>query len=79
MIFHSEIGGHVLTLFFGTCQQIGERKEYQVENDGGAQKEGIGHGLVPIRRLSVFWASFDTRWSRFGRRYFLFIKVGFLR
>ena len=45
----------MLTLFFGTCQEIGERKEYQVENDAGAQKEGIGHGLVPIRRLSIFF------------------------
>ena len=54
MIFHSEIGGHVLTLFFGTCQRIGERKECQVGNNDGAQKEGIGHGLMPIGRLNVF-------------------------
>ena len=62
-----------------TNARIGERKEYQVENDDGAQKKGIVHGLVPIRRLSIFWASFDTRRSRFGRWCFLFIKVGFLR
>ena len=69
----------MLTPFFGTCQGIGERKEYHVENDDGAQKKGIGHGLVPIRRLSVFWASFDTRQSWFGRQCVLFIKVGFSR
>ena len=69
----------MLTPFFGTCQGIGERKECQVENDDGVQEKGIGHGLVPIRRLSAFWANFDMRRSRFGMRCFLFIEVGFLR
>ena len=64
---------------FGTCQRIGERKECQVGNNDGAQKEGIGYGLMPIGHLNVFWASFDTRWSRFARRHFLFIKISFFR
>ena len=69
----------MLTLFFGTCQRIGERKGCQVGNNDGARKKGIGHGLMPIECLSVFLGKFDTRRSRFGRRCFLFIKVGFLR
>ena len=46
--------GHVLTLFFGTCQRIGEGKECQIEDGDGARGRWIGHGLVPIRRLSVY-------------------------
>ena len=29
-------------------------KECQVENGDGARRKGIGHDLVPIRRLSVY-------------------------
>ena len=53
-IFHSEIGGHVLTPFFGTRQRNEEGRGCQVENGDGVQRKGIGHGLVPIRRLSVY-------------------------
>ena len=60
-IFHSETKGHVLTPFFGTCQRIGEKKECQVGDNDGARKEGIGHDLMPIGHLNVFWASFDER------------------
>ena len=69
----------MLTPFFGTCQRIGEGKECQIEDGDGARGRGVGHGLVPIRRLSAFWANFDMRRSRFGMRCFLFIEVGFLR
>ena len=69
----------MLTPFFG-MRQKGIRKEILVcENGAGLQEKEIGHGLVPIRCFSVFWASFDMRRSRFGRRCFLFIKIGFLR
>ena len=44
----------MLTPFFGMCQENKGRKECQVENGDGARRKGIGHGLVPIRRLSVF-------------------------
>ena len=54
MVFHSETGGHVLTLFFGMCQRIGEGTECQIEDGDGARGRGISHGLVPIRRLSVY-------------------------
>ena len=46
---------------FGTCQRIGEKKECQVGDNDGARKEGIGHDLMPIGHLNVFWASFDER------------------
>ena len=43
----------MLTLFFGMRQQ-GIRKEISVcENSAGLQEEEIGHGLVPIRCLSI--------------------------
>ena len=38
----------------GTYQRIGEEEECQIEDDDGARRKGIGHGLVPIRRLSVY-------------------------
>jgi len=53
----------VLTPFFGTRQRDDEGKECQVENGDGVQRKGIGHDLIPIRRLSVYgqiW--FETVW-----------------
>ena len=44
----------VLTPFFGTRQKDDEWKECEVENGNGARRKGIGHGLVPIRCLSVY-------------------------
>ena len=45
---------HLLTPFFGTCQENKGRKECQVENGDGARRKGIGHDLVPIRGLSIY-------------------------
>ena len=44
----------MLTLFFGTRQKDDEWKECEVENGNGARRKGIGHGVVPIRRLGVY-------------------------
>ena len=41
--------GHVLTLFFGTCQRIGEGKEYQIERWQYAWKDRSWFGTVQIR------------------------------
>ena len=44
----------MLTPFFGTCQKNEEGKKCQIEDGGGARRKGIGHGMVPIRCLSVY-------------------------
>ena len=44
----------MLTPFFGTRQRNEEGRGCQVENGDGARRKGIGRGLVPIRRLSVY-------------------------
>ena len=44
----------MLTPFFSMCQKNEEGKECQIEDGDGARRKGIGHGLVPIRRLSVY-------------------------
>ena len=44
----------LLTSFFGTCRKNEEEKEYQIEEGDGARRKGIGHGMVPIRCLSVY-------------------------
>ena len=44
----------MLTPFFGTCRKNEEEKEYHIEDGDDARRKGIGHGLVPIRRLSVY-------------------------
>ena len=44
----------MLTPFFGTCQKNEEGKECQIQDGDGAWRKGIGRGLVPIRRLSVY-------------------------
>ena len=59
--FTPKLGACVDTIFFCTCQRIGEKKECQVADNDGAWKEGIGHDLMPIGHLNVFWASFDER------------------
>ena len=41
-----------MTLFFGMCQGIGERKEYQVES--GNVRRRIGRDLVPIRHFGIY-------------------------
>ena len=46
--------GDLLTPFFVTRQRNEEGRGCQVENGDGAWRKGIGHGLVPIRRLSVY-------------------------
>ena len=48
------LGPIVLTPFFGTRQKDDEGKEYQIKNGDGARRKGIGHGVVPIRRLGVY-------------------------
>ena len=44
----------MLTPFSGTCQKNEEEKECQIEDGDGAWRKRIGHGLVPIRYLSVY-------------------------
>ena len=44
----------MLTPFFSMCQKNEEGKECQIEDGDGARRKGIGHGLVPIRCLSVY-------------------------
>ena len=53
-IFYLNLALVLLTSFFGTYQKDDKWKECQVENGDGARRKGIGHDLVPIRRLSVY-------------------------
>ena len=53
-IFYLNLALVLLTSFFGTYQKDDKWKECQVENGDGARRKGIGHGVVPIRRLGVY-------------------------